>query len=311
MSSSKSRLGKGLSGILSGSRGSSDGGGASVPVARKPEGAGSPVPAALQGFREVPVDAVDPNPFQPRKEIPEAAVSELADSIRAEGLLQPIVVRPVGERFQIIAGERRLRACQKLKFRKIPARVMAADDATSATLALIENLQRENLNPVEEAYGYASLIKDFELTQEEASRRVGKGRATIANALRLLRLSPELQGYLAKGWISVGHAKVLLGVEDEAQRSLLGRAVVERKLSVRETEEKIRRVGRTNGGLRSGGGPQPQNTEVRAALEAVEKKVARYLSAPVSVKQGKRRGRIVIEYHDPEDLDRILERMVH
>src|SRR5204863_6559457 len=139
-------------------------------------------------------------------------------SIRAEGLLQPIVVRPVGDKFQLIAGERRWRAFQQLKIKSIPARVMTSSDASSASLAMIENLQREGLNPIEEAHGYASLIRDFDLTQESAAERVGKGRATVANSLRLLSLDPDLQGYVAKNLLSVGHAKVLLGIDDAAHR---------------------------------------------------------------------------------------------
>ncbi|HTX65563.1 MAG TPA: ParB/RepB/Spo0J family partition protein, partial [Opitutaceae bacterium] len=142
----------------------------------------------MAGFQEVPLHLVEPSPYQPRKEIDPAQLAELAESIRAEGLLQPIVVRPAGGKFQLIAGERRWRAFQQLKLKSIPARVLDASDASSATLTLIENLQREGLNPIDEAYGYASLIRDFDLTQEQAAERVGKGRASVANSLRLLSL---------------------------------------------------------------------------------------------------------------------------
>ena len=176
----------------------------------------------MPGFQEIPVHLVEPSPYQPRKDMDAGQLNELAESIRAEGLLQPVVVRQVGEKFQLIAGERRWRAFQQLKIKTIPARILEASDASSATLTLIENLQREGLNPIDEAYGYASLIRDFDLTQEQASERVGRGRATVANSLRLLSLDAEIQGYLAKGLLSVGHAKVLLGVEDPARRGAPG-----------------------------------------------------------------------------------------
>jgi len=162
-------------------------------------------------------------------------MAELVHSIKEVGLLQPIVVRRQGEKFQLIAGERRWRAFQQLKIKAIPARIVEASNASSAALGLIENLQREGLNPIEEAHGYASLIRDFDLTQETAADRVGKGRATVANALRLLSLDGELQGFVAKNLLSVGHAKVLLGVQGP-RRVSLARLVVDKGLTVRATE---------------------------------------------------------------------------
>ena len=179
---------------------------------------------------------IEPSRTSPAAITPEQ-LGELAESIRAEGLLQPIVVRKVGDRFQLIAGERRWRAFQLLKIKSIPARVVEASNASAAAIGLIENLQREGLNPIEEAHGYASLIRDFDLTQETAAERVGKGRATVANSLRLLSLDADLQGYLMKNLLSVGHAKVLLGIDDSAFRSQLGRRVIEEGLSVRATEK--------------------------------------------------------------------------
>jgi ParB family chromosome partitioning protein len=186
-------------------------------------------------------------------------VAELAESIRQEGLLQPIVVREVEGRFQLIAGERRWRACKTLGLKTIIARIVQVSESSAAVISLIENLQRENLNPVEESLGYASLMRDFDLTQEAVAERVGKPRSSVANSLRLLQLDREVQGYLSKGMLSVGHAKVLLGLEDGQQRVLLARRVVERGLSVRDTERLVQ-------GLRRGRNGQA-DARARPALE--------------------------------------------
>jgi len=228
MAASKSRLGRGLGGIIAG-------GGAKKTPAKKTVKKAAPAPAkkepevlkAAGPFREIPVSAIVPNPYQPRREIDPAHIQELANSIASEGLLQPIVVRPTKKNeFELIAGERRWRAHQKLGLKAIMARVMEATDSSSAVISLIENLQREGLNPIEEALGYASLMKDFDLTQEAVSDRIGRPRASIANTLRLLALDREIQGYLAKGMLSTGHAKVLLGVEDASQRLILARRAI-------------------------------------------------------------------------------------
>ena len=229
MAASKSRLGRGLGGLITNAtpaakaaaESKQSGAAASHPA----QGAAAAAPSA-PGFQEVPVSSVEPSPYQARREISPDQLTELAESIRSEGLLQPIVVRRHGDKFQLIAGERRWRAFQLLKIKAIPARVVEANNASAAAIGLIENLQREGLNPIEEAYGYASLIRDFDLTQEQASERVGKGRASVANSLRLLALDAELQGYLSKALLSVGHAKVLLGVDDAAQRAVLARRII-------------------------------------------------------------------------------------
>src|SRR3954465_2673870 len=200
----KSRLGRGLGGLIAAAS-------PAKPATPAPVAAPPPAPAApaAPGFAEIAVSIIVPSPYQARREISPAQLSELAESIRSEGLLQPVVVRKAGDKFELIAGERRWRAFQLLKIKTIPARLVEASNASSAALGLIENLQREGLNPVEEAYGYASLIRDFDLTQEAAAERVGKGRASVANSLRLLSLDPDLQAYVAKNLLSVGHAKVL------------------------------------------------------------------------------------------------------
>jgi ParB family transcriptional regulator, chromosome partitioning protein len=302
---SPSRLGRGLGALIA----------SGTPASAKPAAAASapaPAPGAtpsvdgLPGYREVAVAQVEPNPYQPRKEFDPAALADLVESIRAEGLLQPIVVRQVGEKFQLIAGERRWRAFQQLKLKTIPARVMTSSDASSASLALIENLQRADLNPIEEAHGYASLIRDFDLTQDAAAQRVGKGRATVANSLRLLALDAEIQGYLGKAMLSVGHAKVLLGIENSAERVVVARRAIEDGLSVRALEQIVQ------GHRGSAAGPGKKRTPPAAeatALADVEKKLTSHLGARVTLRHSPKQGRIIVEYHGNDDLARVLERM--
>ncbi|WP_438483064.1 ParB/RepB/Spo0J family partition protein [Oleiharenicola lentus] len=265
------------------------------------------VPDGLTGYREIATAQIEPNPYQPRKEFLPEQLNDLVESIRAEGLLQPIVVRQVGDKFQLIAGERRWRAFQQLKIKSIPARVMTSSDASSASLAMIENLQRADLNPLEEAHGYASLIRDFDLTQEAASQRVGKGRATVANSLRLLSLEAELQGYVGKGLLSVGHAKVLLGVENSAERIVVARRALEQGLSVRALEELLKQKSAVSGG--APGKTRKLPTATSTALADVEKRLTSHLGARTSLKHSPKRGRIIIEYHGNEDLSRVLEKI--
>ncbi|MBI2515426.1 MAG: ParB/RepB/Spo0J family partition protein [Opitutae bacterium] len=296
----KSRLGRGLGALIaSGAAQPKPGAAAPAPA----PAAAAPVTDGLPGYREIPMDRVEPNPYQPRKEINPEVLAELVESIRAEGLLQPIVVRPVGDKFQLIAGERRWRAFQQLKAKSIPARIMPSSDASSATLAMIENLQRADLNPIEEAHGYASLIRDFDLTQEAAAQRVGKGRATVANSLRLLSLEGEIQGYLGKGLLSTGHAKVLLGVEHSPERLLLARRSLEGGLSVRALEELVAHK-------RTGPGKRRRVPVAEAtALTDIEKKLTSHLGARTTLRHSPKNGRIIIEYHGNEDLQRVLERL--
>ncbi|MFT3828083.1 MAG: ParB/RepB/Spo0J family partition protein [Opitutaceae bacterium] len=279
-----------------------------------PPAAAAATAAALprpEGFADIAVTSIEPNPHQPRKAIEPAALAELAESIRAEGLLQPIVVRKVGEKFQLIAGERRWRAFQHLKIKTIPARIVTANEATSAAIALIENLQREDLNPMEEAYGYASLMRDFDLTQEAAAERVGKARATVANSLRLLQLDAETQGFLSKGLLSVGHAKVLLGLESAAERQLLARRTIEEGLSVRVLEQLVqrRRAAAAAPGVAVGGPGRPVPAAEAATVANIEKKLTSHFNAHVSLKHSPKKGKIVIEYQGNTDLQRILDRL--
>lgn len=327
MASGKSRLGRGLSGLITGgtakhgngsvsaksapsntAKGKKNGGGTAAVSNPPADPVPSPAPAGgLLGFAEVKVTRIDPNPFQPRKEFDPEKLKELADSIQAEGLLQPIVVRQVGDRYQLIAGERRWRACQSLQLKTVPARVIEASDASSASISLIENLQRAELNPVEESLGYASLIRDFDLTQEEVAERVGKGRATVANALRLLQLNGEVQGYLSKGLLSTGHAKLLLGVEGEAEQTVLARKIIEEGLSVRAVEKLVKnlKIRKSTAGAAE---RVPADSET-SAVKDIEKQIATRLNTRVSLKHAPKKGKIVIEYYGNDDLQRILEKI--
>jgi ParB family transcriptional regulator, chromosome partitioning protein len=309
MAAPKSRLGRGLGALIA--SGAAPAPKAATPPAAAPQksapkadaSAGLPQPG---GYREVPVAQIDPNPYQPRREIDPEPLKELVESIRSEGLLQPVVVRQVDGRFQLIAGERRWRAFQELQIKSIPARVIEATDTTSAALALIENLQREGLNPIEEAHGYASLIRDFDLTQEKASERVGKSRAGVANALRLLQLGAEIQGFISKGLLSVGHAKVLLGLTSDADRGLLARRIIEEGLNVRQVERIVQH--RKAGGRVGRRGRVIPEAEL-AAVANIEKRLTSHLSARVQVRHSPRKGRIVIEYQGNSDLQRLLEKL--
>jgi ParB family chromosome partitioning protein len=248
---------------------------------------------------EITLGAIIPNPRQPRREFDETGIKELAESIRSEGLLQPITVRKVKDGYELIAGERRFRAFKLLGQKTITARVLEASDNASAVLALVENLQRTDLNPVEEALGVASLMRDFNLTQEAVADRLGKPRASIANLVRLLSLDREIQGYLGKGQLSTGHAKVLLGLENQAHRVQLARLVIEKGLSVRALEVEVKKVASTKKTDR-------KRTE-KSVVEDVQKRLASHLSARVQVVQKGKKGSITIAYEGDDDLARLLD----
>ncbi len=315
MAASKSRLGRGLGGLIAGASTPSK-----SPTPRRPprrwgtcprRAPALPKPAAESSspstdFEDIAVGQVSPSPYQARRDIKSGQLEELAESIKSEGLLQPIVVRKVAQGYELIAGERRWRAFQALKIKRIPARVVTATDASAAALGLIENLQREGLNPIDEAYGFASLIRDFDLTQEQAADRVGKSRAGVANTLRLLSLDGEMQGYVAKGILSVGHAKVLLGVEAPEERSVLGRRVIEEGLSVRATEKLVQTRKADRSGRKT---RQSRHTPAGATITGIEKRLTSHLGAKVALKHAGNKGQIVIPYASNDDLQRILEKL--
>lgn len=267
------------------------------------------VPAAGSGilpYREISLNKIVCSPTQSRKNFSPDSLQELADSIRAEGLLQPVIVRKkpqTEDLYELIAGERRLRAFDLLKLPKIPCRIVEASDASSAAMCLIENLQRENLNPMEEAVGLGTLMRDFNLTQEAVAERVGKARSTVANSLRLLELDPIIQGYISSGKLSAGHAKAVLAVKNSTDRILLATKLVETSDSVRAAEKLAAK-------LNDGKSILPQKAGAARAvtpeINSLEKKLTSKFQTRVQVLNGKKKGRIVLFYNGNEDLERLL-----
>ncbi|BCV23786.1 ParB/RepB/Spo0J family partition protein [Gelria sp. Kuro-4] len=250
--------------------------------------------------REVPVKEIRPNSFQPRRVFDEEKLAELAESVRAHGVLQPVVVRAVIGGFELVAGERRWRAAQLAGLERVPVVVRELSDAEMMEIALIENLQREDLNPLEEATAYQRLLQEFGLTQEELARRLGKSRSHIANIIRLLNLPAGVQEYVSRGTISMGHARALLALEDAELQNQVCRQVVTKNLSVRETENLIRSLLTRK---------KQQKKKKPAALDPwmveVETNLKHALATQVRIKPGRRGGRIEIEYYSTEDLERL------
>ena len=264
--------------------------------------------AEAQGaLREVPVGSIDANPYQPRRTFEPAALQELADSIAASGLLQPLIVRPrPSGRYELIAGERRWRAIQQLHWQKVPVVVKDVDDQALLTLALIENLQRDDLSPIDEALGYDRLVQEFHLTQSDVARLVGKDRATVANTLRLLKLPPEVRTLVEKRSLSEGHARALLGLSDDRHITRFATTAVEEGWSVRELEARVRGQGPTKR-KRAGQTPGPASAEV----QRVEETLRQRLQTDVRVTARRRgRGFVTVAYYSNEDLARLLEVML-
>ena len=265
--------------------------------------------AAAGALRELPVKAVRPNPYQPRTRFDESALAELTASIEASGLLQPVVVRVNGAGYELIAGERRWRAVQRLGWTSIPAVVKEVDDRTLLTLALVENLQRNDLSAIDEAIGYQRLRDEFDVAQAEVARMVGRNRSTVANLLRLLRLPPEVQALVHEGQLSEGHARALLGVEDPAAILPLAHAAVAHGWSVREVEARVRAgvagatpaTGRRRGARRE---TRPDTPDSRRVEDALRKK----LGTDVRLTTRRRgRGFLTVSYYSNDDLARLLE----
>ena len=251
---------------------------------------------------------VVPSPLQPRKKFSDEALSDLVDSIREHGVIQPLIVREVKGKLELIAGERRWRACQKLGVDSVSVIYREASDRDVLEMALIENLQREDLNPVEEAHAYTRLAKDFGMTQEEIASRVGKNRATVANAMRLLDLSSEVQQQLVTGQISVGHAKVILGVKSNSDQTLIAAKIVKEGLTVRAAEKLVNdHLNPTS--KRKGPSTGKTNTQLSTALARIQDLLRERFSTQVNLNQGKSKGKIEIEYYNNEDLERLLELM--
>ncbi len=276
------------------------------------------------GLQEISVSSIDPNPNQPRNHFDEDALAELSASIKAIGLLQPVLVRPSStpDRFELIAGERRWRASKRAGLSTIPAIVRVTDDVSSVEQALVENLHRQDLTPLEEAAAYQQLLEDFSMTHEQVAAKVGKSRSAITNSLRLLTLPPTIQQYLAEGRLSAGHAKALLGTPDRALQESLARVAVEQSLTVRGLEEAVRNAVNpgaasttvtpkpgTTGAKPKTGTPGRVNLVKEPGLHELEELLSEHLATPVTVTLSGKHGKMVVEFADLEDLERIYRLM--
>ena len=276
------------------------------------------------GLQEISVSSIDPNPNQPRSHFDEDSLAELSASIKAIGLLQPVLVRPSStpDRFELIAGERRWRASKRAGLSTIPAIVRVTDDVSSVEQALVENLHRQDLTPLEEAAAYQQLLEDFSMTHEQVAAKVGKSRSAITNSLRLLTLPPTIQQYLAEGRLSAGHAKALLGTPDRVLQESLARVAVEQSLTVRGLEEAVRNA--VNPGASSTtvtpkpgatgvkpktGTPGRVNLVKEPGLHELEELLSEHLATPVTVTLSGKHGKMVVEFADLEDLERIYRLM--
>ncbi len=279
-------------------------------ASKKPSGLGRGLGALLgddvvnadaQSVSTVPIAQVESNSAQPRKYFDEAALAELADSIRQHGIIQPLTVRKLASGYyQIIAGERRWRAARLAGLQEVPVVVIEADDRKAAELAMIENLQREDLNPMEEAQGYQTLIQQYHMTQEEAAQRVGKSRPAVANALRLLDLDPSVQQRVTEGQLSAGHARALVPLPPALQRKAAD-AVVQDGLSVRQTEALAKRLA---AGKKEKKSPAPGQVDYAAAAQ---KELSSALGRKVRIITGRNKGRVELEYYGIDDLNDLLE----
>jgi ParB family chromosome partitioning protein len=265
------------------------------------------------GLADIPTSEIRPNPQQPREHFDEEALAALADSVREVGVLQPVLVRAAeAGGFELIAGERRWRAARRVGLPTIPAIIRVADDATMLQHAIVENVQREELNPLEEAAAYQQLIEDFALTHDEVATRVGKSRVTITNTLRLLQLPPSIQRYVKEGSLRMGHARALLGTPDRAFQEQLAKRAVADDLSVREVEEAIRareeRPAAPTAASTESPSTPPRRLHPPGLLE-LEELLGDYLDTRVRIAMGPRHGRVQIEFANLEDLERIYRAM--
>src|SRR5436190_13301447 len=279
--------------------------GLSALIAAQP--APAPAIAAVddsEKIQRVSLYSITPSPLQPRKDFGADALSELVESIRQHGIIQPLVVRNVGGRHELIAGERRWRAAQEAGLNEVPVIIRSASDRDVLELSLIENLQRADLNPIEEAQGYARLAGEFGMRQEEIAQKVGRSRAAVANSMRLLDLHEQVQTWLTQGLLSVGHAKVLLGLKETAEQLAVAETILRRSATVRATE---RLVARQLGTMRPRRKRQTGAVAfTSAAIEDLQNRLQQHLGTRVRVHHGEKRGSIEIEYYGNDDLQRVL-----
>ncbi len=296
---SKPALGRGLGALLGGN-----------PSLAQPASAPAISSTALDRHdrvQRVALNRIRPSALQPRKEFAAEALQELADSIREQGIVQPLIVRERGDFFELIAGERRWRAAQLLNLPEVPVITREADDRAVLELALIENLQRENLNPLEEAVGYAQLAEQFQLTQEEIAVKVGKSRAAVANATRLLKLPAAVQALLRDNRIAVGHAKVLLGLTDAAHQTLAAERVVKDGLNVRQTEGLVAKWQARGQKAAGHAAKPPAIVPVDSNLARLEEKMREKFGTKVRLQYAGGKGAVEISFFSDDDLQRVLE----
>ena len=286
----KSALGKGLSALIS----------AHPAAPRAP--AVEPDRDGGERVQQVDLLSIVASPLQPRKEFAPDALQELIDSIREHGIIQPLIVRPVDGKHELIAGERRWRAAQQVGLKQAPVIVRQASDLEVLELSLIENLQRADLNPIEEAQAYARLANEFGMRQEDIAQKVGRSRAAVANSMRLLDLHPQVQAWVTQGLLSVGHAKVLLGLKAQDEQLAVAETVLRRSSPVRDTERMIARQLGTGRRRR-----RPAAAEVTSAtIDDLQNRLQTHLGTRVTMHHGEKRGRIEIEYYGNDDLQRVL-----
>lgn len=293
----KKALGRGLDALIKAP--------ASVPVDQKaPDNAVDPATGEM--VSRVPIEQVGPSPFQPRKKFNEEHLLELVESIREHGVIQPLIVRNVDGNLELIAGERRWRACQKLELKEVPVIIREASDKDVVEMALIENLQREDLNPIEEAEAYARLSREFGLKQEEIAKRVGKNRATVSNAIRLLDLERGVRDLVAQTLLSPGHAKAILGIKGKSEQKLVADMVLKKQLNVRATEKLVSEHlnGRTTK-KKTPSAKLPKHVE--SYVRDLEDRLRSRYATNIHINHGEKKGKIEIEYFGNDDLGRILE----
>jgi ParB family chromosome partitioning protein len=254
--------------------------------------------------QRIALERIRPSPLQPRKDFAAESLQELADSIKEQGVVQPLIVRERGDYFELIAGERRWRAAQLAGLRDVPVLVREADDPAVLELALIENLQRENLNPLEEAQGYTQLIDRFQLRQEDVALKVGKSRAVVANALRLLKLPTEVQTYVRDGRLSVGHAKVILGLNSTAEQSLAAERAIKQALNVRQTEDLVASLQKP-AALKTPDAKLPAQRE--ANIMDLENRLREKLATKVQLRYRQGKGTVEIRFFSDDELERLLQ----
>ncbi len=283
----KSGLGKGLGALISVS-----------PALRANE------PEAGERVQQVSLSSIVPSPLQPRREFAREALEELIGSIRQRGIIQPLIVRPRQGQFELIAGERRWRAAKELGLNEVPVIVRQATDLEVLELSLIENLQRADLNPIEEAEAYARLANEFGMRQEEIAQKVGKSRAAVANSMRLLDLDPQVQVWVVQGFLSVGHAKVLLGLKGQEEQRFLAEKILRQSSTVRSTERMVAHLlGKSGPRRRKTAPPAASNI----AITDLEHRLQQHFATHVTIHHGEKRGRIEIEYYGDDDLDRVVK----